>query len=69
MRKARATRQDSESNKNSRPPLIAKNSTGHGAEHLQEELALIGALIRFFLEKTGAEAGEEQPELRRSVYF
>lgn len=56
--KSQGHKPDSELNKNMQAPLIAEEFYRNGAEHLQEELTRIGALIRFFLEKTGAEAGE-----------
>ena len=60
--KSQGRKPDSYLNENRQTPFFAGEFYRNSAEHLQEELARIGALIRFFLEKTGAEVGEESQD-------
>ncbi|TFH03769.1 MAG: AAA family ATPase, partial [Methanosarcina sp.] len=60
--KSQGRKPDSYLNGNRQAPFIAGEFYRNSAEHLQEELARIGVLIRLFLEKTGAEAGEESQD-------
>ena len=58
--KSQGHKQDSYLNENRQAPVLAGEFYRNSAEHLQEELARIGALIRFFLEKTGDEVGKDR---------
>ena len=60
--KMQGCKPDSELNENRQAPFFAGEFYRNSSEHLQEELARIGALIRFFLEKTGAEAGKKSQD-------
>ena len=53
---------DSEFNGNRQASFLAGEFYKNSAEHLQDELARIGALIRLFLEKTRAEAGKDRQD-------
>lgn len=50
-------------NRNRQTPVLTEEFYKNNPEHLQEELARIGALIRHLLEKTRSEAGEESQKL------
>ena len=49
-------------NENRQTPVLAGEFYKNSPEHLQEELARIGALIRIFLEKTRSEAGKDKQD-------
>jgi hypothetical protein len=49
-------------NGNRQTPFLAGEFYRNSSEHLQEELARIGSLIRLFLEKTGTEAGKDSQD-------
>ncbi|MDR7665825.1 AAA family ATPase [Methanosarcina sp. Z-7115] len=48
-------------NGNRQTPVLTEEFYKNSPEHLQEELARIGMLIRLFLEKTQSEAGKDRP--------
>jgi SpoVK/Ycf46/Vps4 family AAA+-type ATPase len=60
--KSQGCKPDSYSNGNRQTSFLSEEFYRNSAEHLQEELAHIGALIRFFLEKTRSEAGKDRQD-------
>lgn len=61
--KKQGLKPDSELKKKKQTPFLAGEFFKNSVEHLQEELARIGALIRIiFLEKTGAEEGKNSQD-------
>ncbi|MDD4249824.1 MAG: hypothetical protein PHT13_12055, partial [Methanosarcina sp.] len=60
--KSQGHKQDAELKENRQVPIQAREFYKNSPEHLQEELARIGALIRLFLEKTRYEAGKDRQD-------
>jgi hypothetical protein len=60
--KSQSHKTNSKLNENKSGTVLARESYKNSAENLQEELARIGSLIRNFLEKTVAEAGENSQD-------
>lgn len=60
--KIQGRKPDSYLNESRQTPFLAGEFYRNSAEHLQEELARIGALIRLFLEKTRSEAGKDSQD-------
>lgn len=60
--KSQGRKQDSYLNGNMQTPVLTEEFYKNSTEHLQEELARIGALIRLFLEKTRSEAGKDKQD-------
>ena len=58
--KVKGYKSDSESNEKRSDTFLAREFYRKSSEHLQEEMARIGVLIRFFLENTQSEAGKDR---------